>query len=562
MKLKRFIEKFVCNYSLKELLLICMAISFMFTLGTVGIIQFGMRKYTENVSYQSLQIAKNQFQQAVNTTKDKIFSSMTVLTNRENMLKYVSESPAVKVVKNSEIRSVLDDAVEYIPEISKVFVFTEEGELTSSRSGENINAAQYRQIIDLMAVCKETNLSKTTVLIPNSYGEVSQYALVFATQIFDWENPMNSRKAWCLFCCTEKDIDTLFSFSNLPFAILKDDNMVFQSKWSEKTDDSKEIELSFDTLKIKVSYSVENDSKKDFLSLDVLILILSGVFILGEIVLMVCMYISVVAPIKNVINQMNTVNLSNTKIYADVSQKSEMSSLVYGVNHMLTKIEDLHQHQIDQELKLAHVENARLQEANLFLQVQINPHFLYNTLECVNGMLLRGKKEIASSVLCRFADLYRYCAKVEQVTLECEIDAVKEYVKMMEILHEATYNLYISIDEDLSEIYIPRMVIQPAVENAIRHGFDESGIDGNITINGVLYDGMLEISVVNDGASIDEKMLEELNARLENKDSPANSLGIINVSKRLKILYGDKSGVQLENIENGVMTRIRINLLS
>lgn len=191
------------------------------------------------------------------------------------------------------------------------------------------------------------------------------------------------------------------------------------------------------------------------------------------------------------------------------------------------------------------------------LQSQINPHFLYNTLDSIRSKaLIEGQHEIAdmTEILSNF---FRYCiGNVEQlVKVREELGHVNDYYVIQKFRFEDRFDLTISLEDDaIKDLYLPKMSIQPLIENAMMHGLERVNRKGLIEVSLMLADQGLVITVSDNGAGMSQEQLSEMNRRLE-QDLPAGStggrhsgIGVANVNARIKLMFGPEYGIRYRSV--------------
>ena len=194
------------------------------------------------------------------------------------------------------------------------------------------------------------------------------------------------------------------------------------------------------------------------------------------------------------------------------------------------------------------------------LQSQINPHFLYNTLECIRGQaLIDGNMEIAKMVEALSA-FFRYSIsrKGNLVTLRDELANIENYMLIQRYRFNNRFSMEVVIDEEDEEAYnfmIPRLIIQPIVENAIFHGLEEKLEGGKVTIEVIVTDQNLILTISDNGKGMDSKKLKELNARIqmdnvdldeeEKRNHRNTGIALPNIHKRIRLLFGEEYGVNV-----------------
>lgn len=200
----------------------------------------------------------------------------------------------------------------------------------------------------------------------------------------------------------------------------------------------------------------------------------------------------------------------------------------------------------------------------LYLKSQVNPHFLYNTLDTIRIQAqLNGDKKVAD-LLMRLVDFFRLSVKVDRsmVALDDELELVEAYMELMCYRYPDLQCEY-DIDPDLGGVQVPNFILQPIVENSLLHGLKNKGYRGTVSISaGKTVDGMMELLVCDTGSGFEvgkkvviDRMLQDYAkqpAKLE-----GNSVGILNVQKRIKLLCGREYGLwYTENPAGGVTAHL------
>ena len=197
----------------------------------------------------------------------------------------------------------------------------------------------------------------------------------------------------------------------------------------------------------------------------------------------------------------------------------------------------------------------------LYLKSQINPHFLYNTLDSIRiRAQLSGDKEVAD-LLMRLVDFFRLSVKInkQMVTLDEELELLEAYMELMCSRYPQLQVEY-DIDPDLSEVLVPNFILQPIVENSLLHGLKNKGYQGLVRISAVkVNDTQFEIQVYDTGSGFAEGQKERVEAMLHNyARTPAklegNSIGVLNVQKRIKLLCGKNCGLRYTENETDGLT--------
>ena len=204
----------------------------------------------------------------------------------------------------------------------------------------------------------------------------------------------------------------------------------------------------------------------------------------------------------------------------------------------------------------------------LYLKSQVNPHFLYNTLDTIRIQAqLNGDKKVAD-LLMRLVDFFRLSVKVDRplVTLDDEMELLEAYMELMCYRYPELRCEY-DIDPELGGAEVPNFILQPIVENSLLHGLKDKGYRGEVSISAQRTpQGRLEIRVRDTGSGFTPRKKEVIDEMLRSyaKQAPkltGNSIGILNVQKRIKLLCGREYGLwYTENESGGVTAHILLPL--
>lgn len=194
------------------------------------------------------------------------------------------------------------------------------------------------------------------------------------------------------------------------------------------------------------------------------------------------------------------------------------------------------------------------------LQMQINPHFLYNTLDSIRSQALaNGQKDIAlmTEKLSRF---FRYCIsnKENMVKIREETDHILDYYYIQKQRFKDRFEMELKIEDDtLYDYYIPKLTLQPLVENAISHGLEKVKRKGIVSIEIISTEHKVVVKVSDNGIGMPVEALEELNERLRlrqvkvtSKKGRGNGIAIMNVNSRLQLTFGEEYGIHYRSYEN------------
>ena len=357
-----------------------------------------------------------------------------------------------------------------------------------------------------------------------------------------------------------RDSDDAYISSDELMASLNDDK-------GEKIDEKAGLFVSYVTLKNPhwkvVAYVTLDELYKDAYSLRWNIIMLSVISVLLLSVLSAFIAIDFVNPINRLVKGMKKVQKGDSNVYVQDDRKDELGFLNKTFNEMSGEINHL--------VNWVYREQLTRKEAELkALQSQINPHFLFNTLEAINWMAHLNNVPEISNTVSDLSDLMEASIGRDDrlITVEEEFTYVDKYISLLKRRFENRLELVRNVREDVVGIKIPRLLIQPLIENAVYHGLEKSRSKGVITLNASKHQGVLTIEVVDNGAGMGSEELERLNERLsmdnntyfkklgENK---SKSIGIENVNRRIKLFYGENYGLKIDS-EAGRYTKVVVTV--
>ena len=195
------------------------------------------------------------------------------------------------------------------------------------------------------------------------------------------------------------------------------------------------------------------------------------------------------------------------------------------------------------------------------LELQINPHFIYNTLESINWQAKAVQAEEISRMVESLGKLLRgsLSLKSGHVPLQAEIEMVDNYLTIQQIRYRKRLRYVAKVDPELRTLKVPKMILQPLVENAIRYALEEIADRCTIRLSVQIFNGVAQILVENDGSAFPENLLEALrDAQIQ---PHGFGIGLLNIDQRLRMTFGEAYGLSLYNKENWAAARIMIPLL-
>ena len=281
---------------------------------------------------------------------------------------------------------------------------------------------------------------------------------------------------------------------------------------------------------------------------------LALLFVLATVAYIMAYYISGsnTKRIRQLIRKMRKAQKGDLEMIKLSPSRDEIGELMENFNFMIQKIEVLikDQYKSGQEIKTAELKA---------LQAQINPHFLYNTLDLINWTAIKNKVPEISSLVKSLSMFYKLSLNKGRdiVSISDELEHVKLYVDIQNRRFENRISLHINVDEEILGYYILKTILQPIVENSIMHGIlEKEDKSGNINITGMQASGSIILKVHDDGIGMDKETIEDI---LNSASDENHGYGVRNINNRLSLYYGQEYGLTYRS-ESGLGTGVEIRI--
>lgn len=268
----------------------------------------------------------------------------------------------------------------------------------------------------------------------------------------------------------------------------------------------------------------------------------------------------IVSKLKLIVGVMNNVSKGDFDVRIPVNQKDEIGQLALDFNVLIEKINQLIKDLLSRE-------TAQKDAQLMALQYQINPHFIYNTIDIFRmKMELAGDYQTADAIT-DFGKMLRYTINNHDKysTINGELEQVKKYIGLQQLKYGDKVALNINVQEDLLGNKILRFILQPLVENCIKHGFSSKRQTIHIDINFEKFEDKVSVEIVDDGAGIEVDKLETLNCQFKDSiiesdaDGRDSEIGLYNINERLKLFYGEKHQILIES-RKGEFTKVSFDI--
>lgn len=305
---------------------------------------------------------------------------------------------------------------------------------------------------------------------------------------------------------------------------------------------------------------VRSEVSEDFSRMVLFGIIVFAVLVVTALFMSVIIPNGIVKPIHRLNDVTNQVAKGDLSVRANVEHGAEVKKLGDSLDSMIEKIDGL--------LTAVKLDEKNLREAELeLLQAQINPHFLYNTLDTIVWLSESGKRGEVAKMVNSLSDFFRTSLNHGNgmFTLQEEERHIRSYLQIQQVRYQDILEYEISFPDSLMEVIIPKITLQPIVENALYHGIKNRRGKGRIMVNAVGEGEDVVISVDDNGIGMDPGRLEQVLARLAQRDGGAggqpkhDSYGLYNVNERIRLKFGERYGISVSSVYGeGTCVRVKI----
>ncbi|PNV61948.1 hypothetical protein C0033_11945 [Clostridium sp. chh4-2] len=281
------------------------------------------------------------------------------------------------------------------------------------------------------------------------------------------------------------------------------------------------------------------------------------VFFLGIMLLMNRMILSITEPLSRMEKACQTIQSGDFSCIVEDNSRDELGDFTHSFNTMAKEIDCLI-HEVYEK------QTIQAQTELQMLRAQINPHFVYNTLETIRASAKRHEEEDLSQMAYLLAKILRYgvTSGSDYVTVEQEMNHLNDYTSLQKLHYRNRVSFHVYIEPKLYSCRMIRLVLQPIVENALYHGIQSIEGEGIIEVIGSRSGDNIVFRITDNGKGIEPETLERLNDYLYGKNEDFKSIGIKNVNRRIGLSYGDGYGIKIQSVPgNGTMVTVVIPLI-
>ncbi len=564
------------NFRLKHqlILLILISIIMMITIQVVYYYRFYQLTLRRQIAYTG-----NIFTQI----EEKLILSLKDIEEAANAVCYSSYVQHYMTSDNNyekvENRRNISEIIKFVKSSNnmiKDIILVPDNDMVLSYSSENITA-----VITELSEIYEYNGSSfkeriITNVVKNEYN--SKFYFGYIVPIFNTLNLNNIEEkvgAAIILCSVDnynQIVKKISASPNSKYYIIDSSNYIVASNELEKLGTELKIENSINNKNIIFQREKLNEFGWEFISsvpVDEIITDIKPIrefgIIIGTITSFLLVAIGVIFSkniTKPIIKIISFLNIYGEKRYhkrLEIEENNEIGEIEHHINSMLDKIETMNKDMFEAQLLLYEKEIEKKQAQLNSLQSQINPHFLYNTLDSIRSLGLLCDSQDIVDISCSMARIFRYSIKGKDiVAVKDEMSSVNDYLKIISIRFMDRINIDINIDWNINDFLMPKMIIQPIVENSIFHGFEKKLGKGFLKINGkILNENTIGFEIIDDGIGIDKLELDKIKMQINSDTSQINMIdkgdvgvGIININNRIKFICGEEYGLKIYSEKN------------
>lgn len=315
--------------------------------------------------------------------------------------------------------------------------------------------------------------------------------------------------------------------------------------------DGKKYLLAYRKLIIKdlvlITYTPESDVMGVLTKFNILFIVLFSVSLIVMIMFSFSVNIMIHKPINKLVKAFKEFELNNLEFSILSKASDEFGYLYSGFNNMIARIKQSIQQNYEQKLSMQQSELKQLQS-------QINPHFLYNSFFTISRMCKIGEYDKVVTFTQSLASYYQFITRSgsDEVPLIKEYRHAMDYVDIQRIRFANRITVIADeLPKEYENLFVPRIIIQPIIENAFEHVFEKNTSNGIIRIEVSQVEDNLCIGIQDNGPTLDDSILRELQRKLSAPWETQEKTGIINVSRRIQLKFGEESGLYVSKSEYG-----------
>ncbi len=284
------------------------------------------------------------------------------------------------------------------------------------------------------------------------------------------------------------------------------------------------------------------------------------VYLFAVLIVLVLVYFFAVRVLRRIRRMETFINESvkHSDLRMDTTEQDELGRVAISLNHMLDDRERLNEKNLAGQKKMYEIEIAEQRAQLMAYRNQINPHFLYNTFECICSMALYYDNEDIAEITMALSRIFRFATKGEEIVkVEDELRYVQEYTKIIECRFMGKIDISIEAEEDVLKKDVIKLLLQPIIENAVFHGLEQKIEEGEVVVSVCLIkEKKMQFVVEDNGCGMEKEQIEQLWQTMQKRVS-GKGAGLANVYQRLKLFYGEEMQFEIVS-EPDIGTKITI----
>lgn len=550
-----------------------------------------IRPYLHDQAVANINLACSQMQKRIESL---IFDSDYMLYNQNSNIQEAMEklSPDLDQQEYQAYSSVITDALlafepfsgrklhlykgtVYDSLIKRAFIITQSGEIVLRRSPTHFTTSKYIARLTELLDEPTTQLHGQLYLYFNP--DVSN-SLIAARKVYKWKSTNSFETVDTQIATFIAEIDmSVFSVLNstsgvISFAVVNEnDHVIYNGSRFELTDitEPEGAQLISGDSRLRVfrrplgasDFSIialldETHMSSDMANSLVMISAAIVITILSIFILLLYVSSTVTEEIRRLNDRLSQTSTLDNQALIPVETEDEIGQLTAVYNDMIGRISALNERVNERELLL---KNAELRA----FQSQINPHFLYNTLDCINSLIGLGRAKETQKTVTALGNIMRMAIKGSDfLSVEEDLAYIEQYLYIQKMRYQDRILFLIDIPDEVKKCRIPKLILQPVIENAIEHGVSSRIDQGMILIRGRCHDEIIEFSIQDNGIGMPEEILRDFNEDISDHKAAerwnTTRIGLFNIQRRISLIYGHGYGIHIRNLAEGTCVSIRI----
>ena len=559
MRIPNMLYRAGMKWSLKKLLVFFWAVSFLPCLFLAGsfVVSYQNGVDEKEKDYQE-QLSRN-VAQRIESALDEVRGGMNQLVNKQSVRSFLLNGISYRLEHLESMRDSISDFERYLPQVRNCFVALTPSSLLQGSNGKVLELSHYLQAdsyiqsyytkgkkeIEYHSISlpvKQGTEQIIAVLVP-APGEALALCFVDVTELLH-----KAELAEQMYVIRENQRRVAGITEHAELLQGNGVKIIGGRKYGLST-------IAIDRLGWEITLASPCAGVVELMQGMQFPLLITFLFVAGGVFLVLSIYLCIITPIRDIAGQTLQAGMLGEQVVNRYESRSELNMLVSSINDYRQRTIQLAEEVNEERLMRMQSNVDRLQTMNLFLQAQINPHMLYNTLECICGMAVKANVFHIRNAALALSQLYRYCTQTSDATLEEEMESVEMFERIMNCREEKEFTLEWNIEEQFQSVHMPRMLLEPVVENAVKHGFRGGEREDNlIRISAAFHEQYLHVTVEDNGCGIPEEQLKTLQNDLQTNERPGEQLihiGLQNVQSRIRCHFGAEYGLRVENCDGG-----------